>query len=130
MLANKMGREYNPSLKSIILKSWRSFVPVSKKRKSKKRSAPAGKSALTSSSLAPKSGILPKKKLSRQQIIIYVISIVMILSLAVSYLVGNSGPPVAPTPAPATTVLDTPAPASPSTEEAQSTPAPEPTVAE
>ncbi|HXV43220.1 MAG TPA: hypothetical protein VEC96_09160 [Anaerolineae bacterium] len=54
----------------------------------------------------------------------------MILSLAVGYLVGNSGPAVAPTPAAAPSVLDTPAPASPSTEEAQSTPAPEPTVAE
>jgi hypothetical protein len=105
-------------------------VPVSKKRKSKKRSAPAGKSTPTSSSPAAKSGVLPKKKLSRQQIIIYVISIVMILSLAVSYLVGNSGPAVAPTPAPATPVLNTPAPASPSTEEAQSTPTSEPTVAE
>ncbi|HET8669867.1 MAG TPA: hypothetical protein VFM05_04365 [Candidatus Saccharimonadales bacterium] len=105
-------------------------MPVSKRRKPKRRSSPVGKSSpASSSSLAPKSGLLPKKKLSRQQIIIYVISIVMILSLAISYLIGNSGPTVPPTPTPLNAALDTPAPANQSTEEVVSTPTPEPTAA-
>lgn len=78
-------------------------MPVSKKRKKKTYSGPPlpkGKKAT-----APK-----KKKITRQQIIIYVISGLMILSLAIGFLASGSGrsqPP--PTVAPQE-VLATPAP--------------------
>jgi hypothetical protein len=79
-------------------------VPVSKKRKKKTYSGPPppkGKKAA-----APK-----KKKLSRQQIIIYVISGLMILSLAIGFLAsGSRRTQVPPTAAPqellATPALD------------------------
>ena len=104
-------------------------MPVSKKRKPKKRT---GGSRINQSSqnnnpntLASKSGVVPKKKLSRQKIAIYVISILMILSLAIGFLAGNSQPSVPPTPIPqiTTTSPGTSAPASQSTqEESQTTP--------
>jgi hypothetical protein len=72
-------------------------VPVSKKRKPKqnKRTTPPKKTAATptsggSAAAAGKADGSKKKKLTKQQIAIYVISVVMILSLAIGYLVGNS----------------------------------------
>ena len=59
-------------------------MPVSKKRKKKQRiSPPPPKSSKVA---APK-----KKKITRQQIIIYVISGLMILSLAIGFLASGSG---------------------------------------
>ncbi|GAB4426152.1 MAG: hypothetical protein Fur0044_24190 [Anaerolineae bacterium] len=72
-------------------------------------------------------GAAPKKKLSRQQIIIYVISIVMILSLAISYLVGNGRGVAAPGPTPTLSAIETPA--NSSTEEAPPAVTAEPTEA-
>lgn len=72
-------------------------MPVSKKRKPKynKKSAPPYQKTAIATGVTPaatgKSAGSPKKKLSKQQIIIYVISAVVILSMAISYLVGNSG---------------------------------------
>ncbi|MEW5961638.1 MAG: hypothetical protein AB1801_28305 [Chloroflexota bacterium] len=87
-------------------------MPVSKKRKKKSFSPPP----------PPKSGAVAvpkKKKLTTQQILIYVISGLMILSLAIGFLVGNTRRSQAvPTAAPQSTILlETPAPA-------ESTPAP------
>jgi hypothetical protein len=77
-------------------------VPVSKKRKKKTYSGPPppkGKKA------APK-----KKKLSRQQIIIYIISGLMILSLAIGFVAGRGRrTQVPPTSAPQD-LIATPAP--------------------
>ena len=54
----------------------------------------------------------------------------MILSLAISYLIGNGrSSTTAPVATPTVAALDTSAPPAPSTEEAKSTPKPEPTVA-
>ena len=98
-------------------------MPVSKKRKPKRRiTSPVRASAANSSStLTSKTN--PKKKLSRQQIIIYVVSIAMILSLAISYLVGNGRRSGA---VPASSPTVSAAPASSSTSEAQLTPTTEP----
>jgi hypothetical protein len=74
-------------------------VPVSKKRvkKDQRKSAPP----------APKSLVTPgKKKLSTQQILIYVISALVILSMAIVGLAG-AGRPTQPTPTPS--ALTTPA---------------------
>ena len=77
-------------------------VPVSKKRKKKTYNGPPppkGKSA------APK-----KRKITKQQIIIYVISGLMILSLAIGFLASGTRPtPPPPTPLPQD-LLATPAP--------------------
>jgi hypothetical protein len=63
-------------------------VPVSKKRK-KKRSSPAAGPP------PPKAEVVTrKKKLSKQQIAIYVFSILVILSLALSFLISNNTPAV------------------------------------
>ncbi len=91
-------------------------MPVSKKRKPKRRSTSGINKVAPLSAATPapaKSGLsalLPNntKKLSKQQIIIYVVSILVVLSMAISYLVGNSTPA---TPAPtATPAASTPAP--------------------
>jgi hypothetical protein len=102
-------------------------VPVSKKRKPKRRPSSAIRSSAPSSSTSLASGASPKKKLSRQQIIIYVISIAMILSLAISYLIGNNSNPV-PVATPTLGGVETPAPANSATEEAQPSPTTEPTT--
>jgi hypothetical protein len=61
-------------------------VPVSKKRK-KKRSAPAAPPP-------PRAEVVTrKKKLSKQQIAIYVFSALVILSLALSFIIGNRNTP-------------------------------------
>ena len=77
-------------------------MPVSKKRKKKTYSGPPppkGKAA------APK-----KKRITKQQIIIYIISGLMILSLAIGFLAsGSQRTPVPPTPLPQD-LLATPAP--------------------
>ncbi len=82
-------------------------MPVSKKRKKKQSSAPPpvkNKAVAT-----PK-----KKKLSRQQIIIYVISGLMILSLAIGLIATGSTRSARsqPTPVPQATnlILETPSP--------------------
>jgi hypothetical protein len=79
-------------------------VPVSKKRKKKKSySPPPPKSKVA----APK-----KKKITTQQIIIYIISALMILSLALGFLLSGSSTQAVPTPAPQDNILlETPAPA-------------------
>ena len=81
-------------------------MPVSKKRKKKQRSTPPPPKS--SKPIAPK-----KKKISRQQIIIYVISGLMILSLAIGFLAsGSRRSSVPPTPVPqeSNTLVATPAP--------------------
>jgi cytoskeletal protein RodZ len=67
------------------------FVPVSKKRV-KKRSKPSGPTP-AKNTLTPK-----KRKFTRQQILIYVFSALVILSLAISFVVGSiqPQPPVPP----------------------------------
>lgn len=88
-------------------------MPVSKKRKPKRKSGPLPRRTMPVSSTAPEQskGLIRKKDVNWQRIAIYVISIVMILSLAIGYLVGNSPPPV-PTPTlPAVTGTEVPAPA-------------------
>ena len=96
-------------------------MPVSKKRKPKRKSSPypIRKVAATS----PQSqGVAPKKR-NWQRIAIYVISVVMILSLALSYLLGNSPPPVpTPTLAPVESIVVTPAPEEEGSEESEATP--------
>lgn len=92
-------------------------MPVSKKRVKPKRRSASGVNKvapLVAPAEAPAKGglstLLPKnsKKLSKQQIIFYVISILVVLSMAIGYLVGNSAPSVpAPT---ATSAASTPAP--------------------
>ena len=57
-------------------------MPVSKKRK-KKGQKPQGPPV--------KSGVVAKPKLSKQRILLYIISAVMIISLAASFLVGAGG---------------------------------------
>ncbi|MDX1521811.1 MAG: hypothetical protein R3264_09305 [Anaerolineae bacterium] len=57
-------------------------MPVSKKRK-KKRSKPAGP--------PPKGGFTPKPKITRQRIILYVISAVMVITLVASLILGSGG---------------------------------------
>ena len=79
-------------------------MPVSKKRKKKQRYSPPPPNSKT----APK-----KKKITRQQIIIYVISGLMILSLAIGYLASGSSRTQTPaTSAPQDTniFVDTPVP--------------------
>ena len=91
-------------------------MPLSKKRKPKKRSS-SQRSSLSpsSSSLPAKGGLVSKTKFTRQQIIIYIVSIAMILSLAIGFLASGTSPQVAPaaTPIPsdANSSLDTPTPA-------------------
>lgn len=64
-------------------------MPVSKKRK-KKRSAPAAPPP-------PRAEVATrKKKLSKQQIAIYVFSVLIILSLALSFIISNNTPAVSP----------------------------------
>lgn len=76
-------------------------MPVSKKRK-KKGTKPV------SPPPSKVEGAGKKRKLSRQQILIYIFSALIILSLAVSFIIGSS-----PTPAPQSntqTTLSTPLP--------------------
>ncbi len=102
-------------------------MPISKKRKPKRRNtAPIRSSAISAS--GAKSGLASKKKLSTQQIIIYVLSALVILSMAIGFLVSNSGPSIVPTPTSAP-IVSTPAPDTSSTEEAPSTPPSAPTQA-
>jgi hypothetical protein len=79
-------------------------VPVSKKRKKKQRSSPLPSRSKT----APK-----KKKITKQQIVIFVISGLMILSLAIGFLAsGSTRSHVPPTALPqeSNILLDTPVP--------------------
>jgi hypothetical protein len=62
-------------------------VPVSKKRK-KKRSSPAAGPPPPRAEVTTR-----KKKLSKQQIAIYVFSVLVILSLALSFIIGNRNTP-------------------------------------
>lgn len=92
-------------------------MPVSKKRIKPKRRSTSGVNKVVPLAAPPaapvKTGLgalLPntKKKLSKQQIVIYVVSILVVLSMAISYLVGNS---TRSTPVPAaTSAASTPAP--------------------
>ena len=58
-------------------------MPVSKKRK-KKRTKPTGPPP-------PKHAKPAKKKLTRQQILIYIFSALIIMSLAIGFIVGGRG---------------------------------------
>ncbi len=107
-------------------------MPVSKKRKPKRRYTPPARSSApgaVSGANGGKSGLAPKKKLSTQQIIVYVISALVVLSMAIGYLVGNNNRPGATPRTSATVVVDTPAPGATGTEETPSTPSPAPTQA-
>lgn len=95
-------------------------MPVSKKRKPKGKSSPypTRKAAAT-----PQSQGTTSKKRNWQRIAIYVISLVMILSLALGYLLGNSPPPVpTPTLAPVESIVVTPAPEEEGSEESEAAP--------
>ncbi|MEM7346962.1 MAG: hypothetical protein AAF485_22210 [Chloroflexota bacterium] len=66
-------------------------MPVSKKRKKKTRNQYSGPPL-------PQSALKPKKKITTQTILLYLISAIMIISLAASFLVsGNSHGGTAPT---------------------------------
>ena len=68
-----------------MLQNLEKIVPVSKKRvKKKDQRKSAGPPP-------PKSQATPKKSLSRQQIAIYVISALIILSMAVGFIVSGMG---------------------------------------
>jgi hypothetical protein len=84
-------------LKSLIFKVGVVEVPVSKKRvkKNQKKVAPPAPKALET----PK-----KKKLTTQQILIYVISILVIVSMAIGYLASGNGRAYQPTPTPQSSV--------------------------
>jgi hypothetical protein len=85
LLANPLRQEYNLS-KSVRRRS----VPVSKKRKKKRSSPVAGPPP-------PRAEVTTrKKKLSKQQIALYVFSVLIILSLALSFIIGNNTPAVPP----------------------------------
>ena len=85
MLANPDGQEYNPAVSKLQL--WRTPVPVSKKRKKNNSSSSRrpGTPPVAKVELAKK-----KKPMSRQQIGIIVISVLVILSMAVGFLVSGS----------------------------------------
>jgi hypothetical protein len=86
-------------------------VPVSKKRKKKQRKGPPP----SKSRAVPK-----KKKITKQQILIYVISGLMIISLAIGFLASGSTrvrPTATPLPQNSNILLDTPAPDDQSREE-------------
>ena len=94
-------------------------MPVSKKRKKKQRSSPPPPKS--SRAAAPK-----KRKITKQQIIIYVISGLMILSLAIGFLAsGSGGTQVPPTPVPqeGNILLATPAPDDSQSSQTESDPA-------
>ncbi len=95
-------------------------MPVSKKRKKRKRS-----------SLPPaKAAVAPKKKITKQQILIYIISGVMILSLAIGFIAsGRSRVSRQPTPVPQgnNLLLETPAPGDDQSDQAEDNAAPEAT---
>lgn len=96
-------------------------MPLSKKRKPKRKSSPypTRKAAVTTS----QSQGGAQKKRNWQRIAIYVISVVMILSLALGYLLGNSPPPVpTPTLAPVESIVSTPAPDEEGSEESEAAP--------
>lgn len=82
-------------------------MPVSKKRKKKQSSGPPPAKNKAAVAATPK-----KKKLSRQQIIIYVISGLMILSLAIGLIATGSTRRAQPTPVPqeSNLILETPSP--------------------
>lgn len=75
-------------------------MPVSKKRKKKQKTAP----------VRYKKTVAPKKRITRQQILIYVISGLMILSLAIGFIATGSTNPPPPTPVPQNILVETPAP--------------------
>lgn len=96
-------------------------MPLSKKRKPKRKSSPypIRKAAATT----PQSQGRVLKKRNWQRIAIYVISAVMILSLALGYLLGNSPPPVpTPTVVPVESIVVTPAPEEEGAEESEGAP--------
>lgn len=72
-------------------------MPVSKKRKKKRRARPSGP--------PPSKEVLAAKqsKLSKRQIAIYVFSALIILSLAISFIIGSVGPATPQTGVPQTT---------------------------
>jgi hypothetical protein len=65
-------------------------VPVSKKRKTKQKSG----------SYPQKKSVAPPKKITKQKILIYVISILMIASLMAGYLFSGASSTPAPTAVP------------------------------
>jgi hypothetical protein len=76
-------------------------VPVSKKRKKRTYSGPP----------PPKNKTPAPKKLTAQKVLIYIISALMILSLAIGFLASGSGRQATPTPVPQENILVvTPAP--------------------
>lgn len=96
-------------------------MPVSKKRKPKRKSSPYP-TRKTAAIPQSQGGTAPKKR-NWQRIAIYVISLVMILSLALGYLLGNSPPPVpTPTLAPVESIVVTPAPEEEGSEESEVAP--------
>lgn len=80
-------------------------MPVSKKRKKKRSYSPPPPSS--------KAAVPKKRKITTQQLIIYIISALMILSLALGFLLsGSRRTRVVPTSAPQDNILlETPAPA-------------------
>jgi hypothetical protein len=84
LLANTTGYRYNHLVIILFGKPGSYSVPVSKKRK-KKRIKP-------SSPPLPKSELgVKKKKLTRQQILIYIFSALVILSLAAGFVISSVG---------------------------------------
>ncbi len=75
-------------------------MPLSKKRKPKRRSTSRPQPIPSTVAPAAAGKLGGKKKISRQQIVIYLISIIMILSLAIGYLVNGPTTPPAPTATP------------------------------
>jgi hypothetical protein len=123
LLANKAGNRYNRLVEKLTKRMEKSVVPVSKKRKKRQKTRPP----------IPKSKVAPKKKITTRQILIYVISGLMILSLAIGFLAGSGrSSRTVPTSAPQgnNILLATPAPDDQSdeaAEPAESESAPEPT---
>jgi hypothetical protein len=92
LLANSTGYEYNLIFNKLQF-IWRSSVPVSKKRvkKSQKRKSPApppSKAELSNK----------KKPLNRQQIAIYVVSALVVLSMTIGFIISGLGTNTTTTP--------------------------------
>jgi len=86
------------------INKWSYPVPLSKKRKKKRPDNVAHSKANIQKNIKSNSDTAPdtttkKKKISNQQILMYVFSVLVILSMVMGFLVGQSGPAV-PTPTP------------------------------
>ena len=102
-------------------------MPVSKHRKKKKQKK--------SGPPPPKSTVAPKKKLTTQQILIYVISALVVISMAVGLIasgLSRRGGSSQPTSVPREQLLGTPAPTDENVEQGEAAPEAtvEPTVEE